>query len=371
MQYKVGMAWRGLIALAIAAGMATAAGLAGHSFAILERMEEGFERSLYTWGVIALSATATVTILIGGSRLFVRVKTNEPAEEQTGAGETDEKTQGPQRGLAHYGYLFILIAVFNMLLETLNRVTDGVMAILMLDGQPLTLMFALGVTPIMMILAVAERPEGAWIKWRTVFFTAALWPPAFLADQLRLSAIASEGPVPLAVSYSPVIVMVGWIALGGALGALDVMFSLGSPRAYEKKLKNIAFLTEGWSLWHGVPFLLLMFSMRWQHGWNGIPEIAGNPLYFAGVMAAATIALSRPRSRSDWGLASIAGLATAALTLGGTVLAGHAIEASNQAVPVFRLAVYIAASLPALAAAATTIRLSTRRNSRHQTAAGL
>lgn len=371
-QRKVGTAQRGLIALGIAAAMATVGMLAGYIFATLARMEEGSERSIYIWSVIALSIPVTLLIIFGGSRLFLRTKSSERDNEERGrnratdTGDADGEAQRQQRGFTPYAEIFVFIVIVNIYFELLDRAGESFGEILALDGPPMAVVFALGVTPIMAILAIAERPDGAWIRWRTVYFTAALWPAAVLADLFSSAPASYDGLARFATAYSPIFLVVAWIAVGGALGTLDAMFSLANPQSYEKRLKGIAFLAEGCTLWHGVPFLLLLLSMRWQDSWNSMPEIAGNPLYFAGVLAATTVALSRPHSTSGWVLAVVAGAAVAALTLGGAVIAGNAIEASATAAPLFRFLIYMSLALPGLATAFAAIWLLTMLSGRRE-----
>lgn len=357
---RSGKLYRGLIALGVAAGVSLSAALVGVSAVKLEKTPGS---DFYIWGIIAASTLATLIILFAGSRLFLRVKAGSKdssgAEVVTGVTTVDKPhdrgTQGQQGfGLRQFGFLFVLLGIFNLGTEALDRVGDALTGILALDHQPFTLMFALGVTPIMLVLAVAERPAGARIKWRTVIFTAALWPAALLADVIAPYASDFEGPARFVIGFSATIVLIGWIGLGGALGTLDLMFALSNPREYEKKLQRLP-LAEGWSFWHSAPLLLLLFSMRWQNGWDGIPEIAGNPLYFAGLLAAATIALSRPRGAYGWSAACLAGAAVATLLLGGAVAAGRAVVLGGTEGDAVKITVHLLLALPAIAVAVVSV----------------
>lgn len=97
--------------------------------------------------------------------------------------------------------------------------------------------------------------------------------------------------------------------------------------------------------------------MRWQKGWEGVPEIAGNPLYFGGVLAAATIALSRPRGARGWALACLAGAMAGALLLGGASAAGSVMGLIGAENPASRLACHLLLALPGIAAATLSVLL--------------
>lgn len=358
-QDRSGWAWRGLVALGMAVTVMGAAGLAGLAFSMLETMPEGAERRLYTFGITAAAAAMAVLAIYGGSRLFLRGARNGGSDVGDGAAKPSADADGGEtsgfRGFGIYGHILILVAVFNIYLDFMDRGGAYMQRLLTLDGLPIALMFALAVTPIMGILAVAERPDGARIKWRTVVFTAVLWPAALLADMIAPASSSFEGPARFVVAFFSLIVVVCWMALGAAIGTLDLMFSLSDPRKYEERLKGILPLAEGWRFWHGVPFLFLLLSMRWQNGWNGIPEIAGNPLFFAGVLAAATIALSRPRNGRGWAAACLAGAVAATLLLGGAAIAGRSIGLAGFEGPGAQLAAYLVLALPAIAIAVISI----------------
>ncbi len=352
-----GWARRGLVALGIATGIAVTGGLAGFTFATLEKMPGGPERNFYTYSAMAVAIAASLLVIFGGSRLFLRAKVGvAEAEEAAGGGKADavadKEGARPRRSPGNFGAIIVMLPIFHIFIEFTERASDFFMSLLSLTQQPFTLMLAAGVTPIMAVLAVAERPEGARVKWRTVIFTAALWPAALLADLIAPTAAEYEGVVRFIVTNSMMIVMVGWIALGGALGTLDVMFSLSNPRAYEEKLKGVGPLTEGWSFWHGAAFLAIYFGLRWLDRQTGIPAFTGNPAYFAAVFAAATVALSRPRGARGWALAAFAGTVVATLMLLGAAAASM-ISAGG---PATRMFLHMLMALPAIILALLAVR---------------
>ena len=102
---------------------------------------------------------------------------------------------------------------------------------------------------------------------------------------------------------------------------------------------------------------MVLLSVRWQKGWDGVLELAGNPLYFGGVLAAATIALSRPRGARSWAMACLAGVIAGALLLGGASAAGSVMELVGAENPASRLAVHLLLALPAIAAATLSVLL--------------
>lgn len=360
---RYGWAWRGLVALGITATVAVVAGLAGVAFSLLEKMPAGGASRLYTFGVIAAAATITVVVIIGGSRLFLRGGRDGgsaagPAAAIPAATADGGETTAPGRR-GNFGFILILVLVFNIYLDFMNRGGEFLQRLLSLEHLPFTLSFALGVTPIMGLLAVAERPRGARIKWRTVIFTAALWPVALLADMIAPAAASFHGPAQFVVAYSGIIVMVCWIALGAAIGTLDVMFCLSDSRRYEEKMKGLLPLAEGWRLWHGAAFVAVYFGLRWLDRVTAISAFEGNVAFIAALLAAGTIALSRPREARGWVAACLAGAAAAALLLGGAVIAGRVIELAGAGRPEAHLAAYLFLALPAIAVAVVAvIRLS-------------
>jgi len=86
----------------------------------------------------------------------------------------------------------------------------------------------------MLVIGPLLDRQGMWRRAVAILVLPGMAVAAVLADLITPTAASFEGPARFVVAYSPVVVMVVWMGLGGALGTMSFFFARQSAWVREK-----------------------------------------------------------------------------------------------------------------------------------------